>query len=236
MKSRFQKKLKKQYGGSLNDNETKTCENLELFLQKTGVTDAELKADLGNILKNCNTLDKDNCVITNYLNSDEWYNITNQLRKGFQSNNLKSAMETQMTKLETPMPLLQTRLTELETELETKKEQLETQITEVKDQMSINKYLLANVFNATTMNKAPEEAFTEVLNLKKGKNDKFQLDCGICSQEELWNTFVGDAEKEENGSLLASVTKASEYCAAQSGGRRSRQKKRKLGRRSYKLH
>jgi hypothetical protein len=211
MKSHFQKKLKRQYGGSLDENETKMCENLELFLQKTGVTEAELKADLGNILKNCNTLDKDNCVITNYLNSDEWYNITNQLRKGFQSNNLKSAMETQMT-------------------------QLQTQITELQNQILINKYLLANVFNETTMNKAPEEAFTEVLNLKKGTNDKFQLDCGICSQQELWNEFVAEAEKEENGSLLASVTKASEYCAAQSGGRRSRQKKRKLGRSSYKLH
>jgi len=38
---------------------------------------------------------------------------------------------------------------------------------------------------------------------------------------------VGDAEKEENGGLLASVTKVSEYFAAQSGGRHSRQKKEK---------
>lgn len=212
MKSRFQKKSKKQYGGDLDENEIQLCKNLDLFIKKTGVTEAEIKADLGNRLKNCNTLDKDNCVIMNYLNSDEWYKITDQLRKQFFSNDLKSAMETQ-------------------------KEQLETQITELQNQILINKYLLANVFNATTINKAAEEAFKEVLNLKNNINEKFQVDCGICSQQEIWNEIVQEAEKEGNGGVAASVTKLSEQCvAAQSGGRRSTQKKRKLGRRSYKLH
>ena len=167
----FNKKSRKQSGG-LSEDEVKICKNMDSLIRSASKNDKDLKPSLVEILNKCDKLTKENCIVSNYFKSDEWYKYTDYIRGLY--HNKKGMIQKMKDKME---------------EMHEENITIEEQIEQLQKKMTINKNLLENIFNSNILFEGNEEETFKKM-LTHGNEYMFNNDCEICDDKNYWESVV----------------------------------------------
>jgi hypothetical protein len=170
--------VQKKRGGSneLSAQELRICKTLDMFMRYSSDVNKNNKAHLQEILSNCDKTTKEDCLVSNYIKTDDWYHFTEKMR-GLRFGKGDFMGEMRRTK----------------SILNEQTENLESEIEKLQNQLIINKYLSKNIFSDNLLVDGNDQALFENMINNRVEN-QFKSDCDICNDKNFWQDLIENDE------------------------------------------
>jgi len=171
--------VQKKRGGSneLSPEVIRVCKTLDMFLRQSSEVGKHNRSLLMEILSNCDKTTKEDCVVTNYIKSDDWHHFTDKMR------GLRFGKGDFMGEMRRKKSILNEQTENLEVEIE-----------KLQNQVIINKYLSQNIFSDSLLVDGNEQAVFENM-INNLSENRFKTDCEMCNDKNYWQSVLDEMKE-----------------------------------------